>query len=157
MNSINRVILLGRIGSIPELKHTARGKAFCRLGFATSYNVKRDDEWRETTEWHSVVIWDHQAEIVCRYLGKGSPCIVEGRLSSRTYEEPAGVRRRFVEIVAERVTFLPDANSARRAARDDRQPTPDPAEALTPEEPGEDGVGEPMQVTMAPSQEAEAF
>jgi len=144
MNGINKVILFGRIGAAPELKHLPSGKAYCRMGFATSHSVRRQDTWQEETEWHNVVAWDHQAELVCRYLGRGALCIVEGRLHSHSYDDASGVRRRAVDVVAERVTFLPDSN--RKTAREEHPPVA--TDLPVPEEPiEEEGVCAPASVT----------
>jgi len=109
MKSINRVFLVGLLGSTPEVHHTATGKPYCRLSLATTHSFKRGDEWVEDTDWHTVVCWDHQAMYVSQYLGKGDACAIEGRLSTHSYDDAQGVRHKVVEVVAEHVTILPCA------------------------------------------------
>lgn len=131
MNGMNKVFLMGRIGTAPELRHTAGGKPFCRLSFATTRAVKRGDDWAEETDWHNVVVWDQLAERVNRVLVKGSPAVVEGRIQSRTYDDAQGIRRRVVDVVADRVHFLPGMGSRRPTDR----PAAEVATSVEPEAP----------------------
>lgn len=108
MASVNRVILLGRLGNQPELRKTANNNSVTELRIATDRRFKgRDDEWVEQTEWHSVVVWGKQAETCERYLNKGREVFVEGRLQTRDWEDQkTGQKRYKTEIVADRVQFV---------------------------------------------------
>jgi len=75
------------------------------------------DERVEASDWHNIVVWEQQAERVCRYLGKGAPVVVEGRLQQRAYQDREGHRRFATDVVAERVTFLPRGQSIGPASR----------------------------------------
>lgn len=106
MASLNKVFLLGRLGRDPELRHTASGKAVVSFSIAT--DERRPDGnggWAEFPEWHNCVAWDKTAEAVAKFLGKGSPCFIEGRLQTREYEKD-GVKRKATEIVVFNVQFL---------------------------------------------------
>ena len=100
MASVNRVILLGRLGRDPKTSD-AQGLAICRLALATTRRYKgRDGEKKEETEWHNVVLFGKTAEIAQQYLQKGSEVYIEGRLRTRSYEKD-GVKRYSTEIIGE--------------------------------------------------------
>lgn len=96
MASVNKVILLGRLGKDPELRD-ANGSQVCRLVIATSRKYKDRDE---EVEWHNVVLFGRTAEVAAQYLRKGSEAFVEGRLHTRSYEKD-GVKRWATEIIGE--------------------------------------------------------
>lgn len=106
MQGINKVILYGRLGADPELRQTSKGKPFTRFSLAVSYSVKRDDGWEESVDWFYVTAWDHQAESISRGLKKGSPCLVEARLSDNQWQDAQGQKHRSIDIVADRVHFV---------------------------------------------------
>lgn len=95
MASVNKVIILGRLGKDPELRE-ANGSQVCRLAIATSRKYKD----REETEWHNVVLFGRTAEVAAQYLKKGSEAFVEGRLHTRSYEKD-GAKRWATEIIGE--------------------------------------------------------
>lgn len=102
MASVNKVILIGNLGADPDMRYTASGKAVVNFNMATTEKYK--DE--EKTEWHKIIVWDKQAESVSKYLTKGSPVYVEGKISTRSYDDKDGVKRWVTEITASNVTFL---------------------------------------------------
>jgi len=108
MASINKVILIGNLGRDPEVRYTANGAAVCSLRLATTRNWKSKDsgERVEETEWHSVVLYDRQAEIAGEYLKKGRPVYIEGRLKTRKWQDKDGHERYTTEIVAESMQLL---------------------------------------------------
>jgi single-strand DNA-binding protein len=108
MGNVNKVILVGNLGADPELKHTATGKAYCHLRVATSDHFKNaQGERQERTEWHRVTVWADQAEHCARYLAKGRPVYVEGRLEHRSVEDrDKGDKRWYTDVVANRIVFL---------------------------------------------------
>lgn len=100
MASVNKVIILGRLGQAPEVKQ-AQGTTLCNLSVATSRRYKdRDGNRQEDTEWHRVVLFGRTAEIAQQYLQKGSEVYIEGRLRTRTYEKN-GQKHYATEIVGE--------------------------------------------------------
>lgn len=100
MASVNKVIVLGRLGKDPELRE-ANGTQVCRLAIATSRKYKdRDGNRQEETEWHNVVLFGRTAEVAQQYLTKGSEAFVEGRLHTRSYEKD-GIKRWATEIIGE--------------------------------------------------------
>src|SRR6476659_7211811 len=87
--SVNKVILVGRLGRDPELKYTASGVPFCRFSMATddSWNDKGTGERQERTEWHNIVALDRLAEICNQYLTKGKLIYIEGSLQTRELDD----------------------------------------------------------------------
>lgn len=103
---VNNVTLIGRAGDAPKVRKVNE-KAVARFSLATSETYKDGNgEKKETTEWHSVTVWGKLADIVERYVGKGSLLYVEGKLHYSTYEDKNGVTRNTVEIVAANIRLL---------------------------------------------------
>ncbi len=102
MASVNKVVLLGRLGRDPETRYASDGGTpICHLAVATSRRYKdRDGNRGEETEWHNVVLFGKTAEIAQQYLQKGSEVYIEGRLRTRSYEKD-GVKRYSTEIIGE--------------------------------------------------------
>lgn len=102
MASVNKVVLLGRLGRDPETRYASDGGTpICHLAVATSRRYKdRDGNRGEETEWHNVVLFGKTAEIAQQYLQKGSEVYIEGRLRTRSYETD-GVKRYSTEIIGE--------------------------------------------------------
>ena len=108
MASINKVILIGNLGTDPEIRYTGTGDAICNLRIATTetWKDKTSGEKRESTEWHTVVLFRRLAEVAKQYLGKGSQIYIEGRLKTRKWQDKQGVDRYTTEIEATEMTML---------------------------------------------------
>lgn len=107
MASLNKVMLIGNLGSDPEVRFTQNGQAVCNFRIATSdYWTDRDGQKQERTEWHRITVWGKQAEPCGEHLRKGRPVFVEGRIQTREWEDKDGNKRVTTEIVADRVQFL---------------------------------------------------
>ncbi len=102
---LNRVILIGRLTSNPELKYTGSNKPYTRICVAVN-------RFSEGTDFINVTVWNKQAENVCEYLGKGSLVMVEGSLSVNNYEDSEGNRRTSTEVMAQNVQFLDKKNNS---------------------------------------------
>ena len=111
--TINRVELLGRVGTEPELKYTQSGTAVTQLRLATDRRRQNGDS---ETDWHSVVAWGKTAEVVNQFVGKGDRIFVAGRLSYSSYEGSDGQRRFRTEIHANEVIFLDSRNGNGKGA-----------------------------------------
>ncbi len=106
-NGVNKVILIGNLGSDPELKYTPNGTAVATFSIATNERWKdKEGNFKDHTEWHRIVAWRKLAEIVGEYLKKGSQVYVEGRLRTRTWEDQNGMKRTSTEIVADSMQML---------------------------------------------------
>lgn len=117
MASINKVMIMGRLGQDPEMRYTQNQIAVCTLNVATSeVRVTPDGQRSESTEWHRVVVWKKQAENCGKYLSKGSAVFIEGKLQTRSWEDQSGQKKYTTEIVANNVQFLPSGrdNNANR-------------------------------------------
>jgi len=107
MAGLNKVLIIGNLGSDPEMRYTADGNAMTSFRVASTRNYTGvDGERHEETEWFSVVAWRKLAEQCSQYLQKGRRVYVEGRLRTRSWDTPDGQRRYRTEVVAERVLFL---------------------------------------------------
>lgn len=112
--SVNKVIILGRLGQDPELKYTPSGAAVCNFSLATSetWNDKNSGQKQEKTEWHRVVVWGKLAELCNQYLAKGRQAFVEGKLQTRAWDDKSGQKRYTTEINATTVQFIGGQASA---------------------------------------------
>ena len=107
--SINKVILVGRLGKDPETRFTPSGKAVTNFSMATSESWKdASGERQEKTEWHRVQMWGPLAEIAAKYLSKRKQVYIEGRLQSRSWDADDGSKRYTTEIVANQMQILSD-------------------------------------------------
>jgi single-strand DNA-binding protein len=105
---VNKVILVGNLGQKPEMRYTATQSAVANLSIATteSWKDKESGEMRDKTEWHRVVFFGKLAEIVEKYLDKGSSVYVEGKLQTRKWQDKNGADRWTTEIVGNELTML---------------------------------------------------
>ena len=107
MSSLNKVMLIGRLGQDPEVRYTQSNTAVATLSLATNERYKDGNgEQQERTEWHRVVAWGRLAEICQQYLNKGSLIYVEGPLQTRSWEDNQGQKRYTTEIKALQMTML---------------------------------------------------
>lgn len=105
--SLNKVMLLGRVGKDPEIRYTASGKAVATFSLATSEKWRdQDGNDKERTEWHRLVAWGRLGEICGEYLSKGKQVYVEGRIQTREWEDQDGNRRTTVEIIVSDMIML---------------------------------------------------
>jgi single-strand DNA-binding protein len=104
--SFNLVVLMGNLTRDPELRTTPNGTSVCSFSLALNRSYKgADGQWQEATDYVDVVAWGPLGERVSQYLSKGRPCLVNGRLQSRSWEQD-GQKRNKVEVIAQDVTFL---------------------------------------------------
>ncbi len=112
MASVNKVILVGRLGKDPETRYMPNGDAVTNITLATSETWKdKNGEKQEKTEWHRVTFYRKLAEIAGEYLKKGSMAYVEGRLETRKWTDKAGVEKYTTEIIANEMQMLSSRNS----------------------------------------------
>src|SRR3989344_887046 len=114
---LNKVIIIGNLTRDPELRSLPSGVAVATIGIATN-RVRKDKEGRkqEDTQFHNVVVFGLQAETVAQYLKKGSTALVEGRMQTRSWDNPQGQRLYRTEVVADRIQFGPRRGGAGGAA-----------------------------------------
>ena len=105
--SLNKVMLIGHLGSDPELRYTQGGAAVANFNLATNERwTDKNGQNQEKTEWHRIVVWGKQAENCEKYLKKGRQVFIEGRLQTRDWEDKDGNKRYTTEIKADSVQFL---------------------------------------------------
>ena len=108
MASLNSVCLLGHLTRNPEVRYSSSGTPVAALGLAVNNRIKRsDDSWQDDPCFVDVVVFGNQAEACAKYLHKGDPVLLEGRLQYRTWEDQQGQKRGKHEVIASRVQFLP--------------------------------------------------
>jgi single-strand DNA-binding protein len=108
MASLNSVCLLGHLTRHPEVRYSSNGTPVAALGLAVNNRIKRsDDSWHNDPCFVDVVVFGNQAEACAKYLNKGDPVLLEGRLRYRTWEDQQGNQRSKHEVIAFRVQFLP--------------------------------------------------
>lgn len=112
MSSVNKVILLGRLGKDPETKFTPSGMQITTFSLATSEKVKRGENWEEKTEWHNIVTFNKTAQIVADYYKKGNQIYLEGKISTNSWEDENGQKRYKTEIIANNTKNLTPKNDA---------------------------------------------
>lgn len=105
--SVNKVILVGRLGQNPEVRYTPSGSAVANFSVATNEAwTDKNNQKQERTEWHRVVVWGKLAELCNQYLQKGRQCYVEGRLQTRSWQDKDGTTKYSTEVQAQTVQFL---------------------------------------------------
>ena len=114
--SINKVLLIGRLGKDPEMRFTPNGKAVTNFTLATNEVwTDQNGERQERTEWHRVVTWGKLAENCAKLLSKGKLAYVEGRLQTRQWDDRDGNKRYTTEIVANQMQILSPLDSTDRS------------------------------------------
>lgn len=107
MSGVNKVILVGRLGKDPEVRHLENGATVANFSMATSetYKDKTTGDRKEITEWHNIVLWRGLADVAAKYLHKGDMVYIEGKLRTRSWEKE-GVTRYTTEIIGDNMTML---------------------------------------------------
>jgi single-stranded DNA-binding protein len=105
--SLNKVILIGRLGRDPECRYLPNGDAVCNFSLATSESWKdQSGQKKERTDWHNITMYRKPAEIAAQYLKKGSQVYLEGKIQSRKYTDKQGVERTAYEIIGNEMKML---------------------------------------------------
>lgn len=106
----NKVQLIGNVGQEPTITNLESGKKVARLSLATNENYKNSNGEKQTdTQWHTVVAWGKTAEIIEKYVTKGKEIAIEGKLTSRSYEDKDNVKRYVTEVVISEILLLGSA------------------------------------------------
>ncbi len=132
MASVNKVILIGNLGKDPEVRHLEGGVTKVSFPLATSETYKdKSGNKIEHTEWHNIILWRGLAEVAEKYLKKGNPVYIEGKIKTRTWEDKDGIKRYSTEIIADDLTMLGNKQSGEghtqnAAVNAAPEPTPKP-------------------------------
>lgn len=118
MNNLrNKVQLIGRLGQAPEVKHLESGKTVANMSLATNERYKdAKGKLVENTEWHNLVAWGRTAEIIEKYVNKGSEIAIEGKLTSRSWEDKEGNKRYTTEVVINELLLMNNRSSAENSS-----------------------------------------
>lgn len=116
--SVNKVILIGNLGKDPEVRKLESGATVANFPIATSesYTDKSTGEKKEITDWHDIVVWRGLAEVVEKYVRKGTKIYVEGKLKKRSWQDKEGQTRYTTEVLADQITILSRADSSDKPA-----------------------------------------
>ena len=112
--SVNKVILIGNLGRDPEVRRLENGGVVANFSMATTetYNDRATGERKEITDWHNIVVWRGLAEVVEKYVRKGTKLYVEGRLKTRSWTDKDGNVRYTTEVLADNLTMLSRADNS---------------------------------------------
>lgn len=136
--TVNRVILIGRLGRDPELKYTPSGTPVAKFSLATDESTKdrNTGETQSRTEWHNIVAWNKLAEICGEYLTKGKLVYIEGSIRSRQWQDQSGNKRTSYEIIARNMQMLGSkGDSERMPGASAERPAPDRYSSAPPAAP----------------------
>lgn len=113
-SNINRVVMTGNLTADPELRSLPSGTAVCSLRIASNTRRKNGStgEWEDKPNYFNVTVWGAQGENAARYLSKGRPVAIDGRLEWREWEAQDGTKRQSIDIIAETVQFLGSRDGA---------------------------------------------
>jgi single-strand DNA-binding protein len=147
---LNRAEVLGNITHDLELRHTNSGTPVCSFRIATNRRYQQDSEWKEQTEFHNVVIWGQRAESFVQRARKGTRLFVEGRLSTRSWEDENGKTHYNTEIVTARLILIdryekgenqsspsdisPSETPAKDSKKDEKKPKEESDESIDPDD-----------------------
>ena len=107
MAGVNKVILLGNVGNDPKVRHLDNGKSVANFSIATSESyTDKQGQKVDNTQWHNIVLWSPLAEIAENYLKKGNQVYIEGKLTTRSYQDKQGVTKYITEIVGRDLTLV---------------------------------------------------
>jgi single-strand DNA-binding protein len=140
MASLNKVILIGNLGKDPETRTIQGGNTCTTFSLATMERWGGGDDKKEKTEWHNIVAWGKVGELAAKYLSKGRSVYIEGKITSRSWDDKDGNKRYKTEIVALSIQFLSPAKKDGGDRHDADEPLP---EAPTGYRVSPDGVVQP--------------
>ena len=137
--SLNKAILIGRLGHDPEVRHMPNGEAVCNFSIATDETWKDKSGQRQTkTEWHAITLYRRMAEVAGQYLKKGSQVYIEGRIQSRKYTGKDGIERTAYEIIGNEMKMLGGGNDSGQQAQAETPTPPRRQDSAAPAQPVDD-------------------
>ena len=139
--SVNKAILIGRLGRDPEVRYMPNGEAVCNFSVATSetWKDRQTGQRQERTEWHNITLYRRMAEVAGQYLKKGSQVYIEGRIQSRKYTGKDGIERTACEIIGSEMKMLGGGNNSGQQNAQHTPPAPPSRQApAAPAQPVDD-------------------
>ncbi|TDB64100.1 single-stranded DNA-binding protein [Arundinibacter roseus] len=142
--SVNKVILIGNLGSDPEVRYLEGGSSVARFNIATSESyTNKNGERVEQTEWHRIELWDRLAQIAEKYLRKGNAVYIEGKIRSENWTDKEGQQRSGITIRANNMTLLGGGGTGGTTENSPQQPAARQPVTTTPR------ANDPVPPTMA--------
>lgn len=127
MGSLNKVQLIGNLGSDPKIRFTESGTPIVNFSLATNEKWKdKAGQLQARVEWHKIAVWGNLANVCQEYLSSGKSVYVEGRLQTTTWTDKEGIQRYTVEVVAQNVQFLGNRNDGDGQGSRQKKPPPSP-------------------------------
>jgi single-strand DNA-binding protein len=140
MAGVNKAILIGNLGKDPELKYTPGGTAVATFSLATTERyTDKNNQVQKKTEWHNIVAWAKLAELAAQYLKKGRSAYIEGKITTRSWDDRDGNKKYRTEIVANTIQFLGGPGEP-RAQAEEEVPAPAEEPAAQPAAPAQDDL-----------------
>ena len=130
--SVNKVILIGNVGKDPDVRYLDSGVAVANFTLATSdkvYTLANGTQVPERTEWHNIVLWRGLAEVAEKYVHKGDKLYIEGKIRTRSYDDPSGAKRYITEIFADSMEMLTPKGCNQSYAPQQAQPQSAPVQS----------------------------
>lgn len=152
---VNKVILIGNVGIDPEVRAMEGGTKVARVRLATTerYRDRQSNETKEHTEWHTITLWRGLADVVDRYVRKGSQIYVEGRLRTREWTDQQGNKRYSTEILADTMNLLGRRAEGGQVADNTGTYTATPQAAVPTPQPAAQPVAQPVQPAATPAED----
>lgn len=123
---VNKVILVGNVGKDPDVRHLDSGVTVASFPLATSETYRNKESQKVTnTEWHNIVVWRGLAEVVEKYVKKGDPLYLEGKIRTRSYDDKDGNKKYITEIITDNMQMLGSKQSNENASSEEKQPETD--------------------------------
>lgn len=121
--TVNKILLIGRLGADPEVRYAPSGSAVANFTLATNHSYKdREGNFQEQTDWHRIVAWTRLAEFSKQYLHKGMRVYVEGRVQYRDWQDQNGVKRNTTDIIANDIQILESLGAREEAIETSKTP-----------------------------------
>jgi single-strand DNA-binding protein len=121
--TVNKILLIGRLGADPEVRYAPSGSAVANFNLATNHSYKdREGNFQEQTDWHRIVAWTRLAEFSKQYLHKGMRVYVEGRVQYRDWQDQNGVKRNTTDIIANDIQILESLGAREEAMETSKTP-----------------------------------
>ena len=139
---MNKVMLIGNVGQDPQIRYIDQNVCVAQIRLATTekgYTLQNGTQVPDRTEWHTVIFWRKQAELVEKYVKKGDKLYVEGKLQTRIWDDKQGIRHQSVEIMADSMEFI-----SRAGARKSEEEGAAPVTPSTPAAPAPQGEEYPF-------------
>ena len=134
---MNKVMLIGNVGQDPQIRYIDQNVCVAQIRLATTekgYTLQNGTQVPDRTEWHTVIFWRKQAELIEKYVKKGDKLYVEGKLQTRTWDDKQGIRHQAIEIMAENMEFI-----SRASRKQDETPSAPAAAPTAPAPAPEEG------------------